>query len=592
MLLPPPALANDTPQPPAFSQNWSDAGLIAANDNWSGVPGVEGFLGQDLTAATGADPQTVVAGASAAAGDLSVLANQTSTAIANGDVAEFHSTPQPAPNNANPTVALQGSNTADAPYILLHLNTTNRTALNVSYNLRDIDCTSDNAQQQVALQYRVGASGDFTNLPAGYVPDATAGPSLCAQVTHVSVTLPAAADNRPRVQLRIITTNAAGNDEWVGVDDINVTASAAVAQAPGSVLISEFRLRGPGADAASRANNEFVEIYNNADTPLTVSTADGSAGWAVVGSDGAVRFVVTAGTVIPARGHLLGVNSAGYTLSGYAAADFAYASDIADDGGVALFRTSNPQSFNEGERLDAAGYATAPALYREGAGLPAGGTEFGAGVAEFGLFRDLSLTGLPRDTGSNADDFLGASVDAAGAAHGARLGAPAPENLSAPVMRPAGAFPFLLLDPSAGSTAAPNRARDTAPAGALAPKGTISLRRTLTNNTGRPVKRLRFRVINVTAGPARPGSGVADVRVLDSAGLVVTVGGRPVEVRPTTLEGPPAQGSGGGWNSSLAAGAVSLASPLADGGSVSVEFLLGVVLGGNYRFFLNLEAAD
>jgi hypothetical protein len=112
---------------------------------------------------------------------------------------------------------------------VMHLDTTGHVAVNVAYNLRDIDGSSADAAQQVALQYRVGSDGSFTNLPAGYVADATE-PSSATLVTPVSVPLPAAADNQPLVQVRVITTNASGPDEWVGVDDISVTA----APAPGS----------------------------------------------------------------------------------------------------------------------------------------------------------------------------------------------------------------------------------------------------------------------------------------------------------------------------------------------------------------------
>ncbi len=76
--------------------------------------------------------------------------------------------------------------------------------------------------EQVALQFRVGSSGNFTNVPAGYVADATTA-DQATHVTPVSVTLPAAAENQSLVQVRIMTTNAAGNDEWVGIDDINIT---------------------------------------------------------------------------------------------------------------------------------------------------------------------------------------------------------------------------------------------------------------------------------------------------------------------------------------------------------------------------------
>ncbi|MGB8509037.1 MAG: endonuclease/exonuclease/phosphatase family protein, partial [Pyrinomonadaceae bacterium] len=79
----------------------------------------------------------------------------------------------------------------------------------------------------------------------------------------------------------------------------------AAPQPQGSVLISEFRFRGTGSNSvrpilrsarsmplpsgiqpSPEATDEFIEIYNNSDSPLTVSTTDGSAGWALVAADG------------------------------------------------------------------------------------------------------------------------------------------------------------------------------------------------------------------------------------------------------------------------------------------------------------------
>ncbi|HEX8619280.1 MAG TPA: hypothetical protein VF911_16985, partial [Thermoanaerobaculia bacterium] len=224
-----PSFANSTAHPLGtsnLSQDWSSNALITANDNWSTVPSIEGFLGDRAASGTTADidPQTVLDPLTT----IDVIANQTNpNTNTSGGVAEFHSTLQAAPASTNPTIALQGSGTADHPNIILYLNTSGRMSVNVAYTLRDIDCSSDNAAQQVALQYRVGNSGNFTNLAAGYVADATTGPTLCTATTPVSVTLPAAANNQPEVQVRIITSNAGGNDEWVGIDDIVVSSSAA-----------------------------------------------------------------------------------------------------------------------------------------------------------------------------------------------------------------------------------------------------------------------------------------------------------------------------------------------------------------------------
>ena len=206
--------ADSTPQTLPLSQDWSNTGLITTDDNWAGVPGIVGFRGDNLTAVTGTDPQTIVA--DGAATPVDVIANQSDPIMQiTGGVAEFDGI-------ADPVVALNGSGTADAPHIVINVNTTGLSGVRIVYFLRDIDGSTDNAVQPVALQYRVGAAGNYTNIPAGFVADASSGPSLATLVTPVAVALPAATDNQPLVQLRIITTNAVGNDEWIGIDNIQV----------------------------------------------------------------------------------------------------------------------------------------------------------------------------------------------------------------------------------------------------------------------------------------------------------------------------------------------------------------------------------
>lgn len=206
--------ANSTPQTLPFSQNWTNVNLIAANDDWSGVPGIVGYRGDDLVTATGVDPRTILNDGSTT--PIDVNANQTNpdTNTAGG-VTEFEI--------ANPVVALQGSGTADAPHLVIYLNTTGQSNINFSANIRDIDASADDAIQQVDVQYRVGGTGNYTSITGGYIADATTANSA-TQVTPLNLTLPANANNQALVEIRIITTNALGSDEWVGVDDIAVTA--------------------------------------------------------------------------------------------------------------------------------------------------------------------------------------------------------------------------------------------------------------------------------------------------------------------------------------------------------------------------------
>jgi endonuclease G len=211
----PVAHADGTAQTVPLSQNWNNAGLITADDDWSGVPGIIGYRGDDLSTSIPADLQNLLADGSATPVDVN--ANRTDpTAETSGGVYEFDQAPYQ-------TIAMQGSGTADIPHIVISLNTSGTSAMNIAYNLRDLD-TTDVAVQPFALQYRVGNSGAYTNIPSAYVADASAdgGATL---VTPVSAALPAACDNQPLVQLRIMTTNVIGSDAMVGIDDINITGT-------------------------------------------------------------------------------------------------------------------------------------------------------------------------------------------------------------------------------------------------------------------------------------------------------------------------------------------------------------------------------
>jgi hypothetical protein len=219
----------------AFLQNWSNVGLITVDDNWNGVPCINGYRGDDATAGEGVNPETVLADYS---GVLDVNANRNDpNTFATGGVTEYDGI-------ANPVVALKGSTTADFPNLIVRINSTgclNPAKLTVTYNVRDLDSSANDSVQVAALHYRVGSSGDFTNLHAGFVADAT-DPGIAQRVSTVGASLPDDAKGVPQLQLRIMTANAAGTDEAIGIDDIRVgcaVPTAANVSISGRVTTSE-----------------------------------------------------------------------------------------------------------------------------------------------------------------------------------------------------------------------------------------------------------------------------------------------------------------------------------------------------------------
>ena len=384
-----------------------------------------------------------------------------------------------------------------------------------------------------------------------------------------------------------------------------VTMILGLAQvAAGQLIISEFRVRGPNG-----ASDEFIEIYNNSGADHTVT--GGGTGYAVAASNGVARCVIPNGTVIPNRGHYLCVNSVGYSLASYpagngttATGDATYTTDIPDNAGIAIFNTSIGANFVLANRMDAVGSTSeANTLYKEGTGYPTL-TPFSI---DYSFYRDdcgksgsittfgVCTISTPKDTNNNAADFIFVDTNGTSAGAGQRLGAPGPENLSSPIQRNA-SFATNFLDVCVGGASPPNRVRDfTSDPANNSTFGTLDIRRTITNNTGGNVTRLRFRVIDLTTFPAP--SGIADLRPRTSTAVVVTVDRPPcgsgtsnVTVQGTTLEQPPSQPNGGGFNSSMSGGTVTLATPLANGASLDVRFLLGIQQTGSFKFYFNIEA--
>jgi hypothetical protein len=403
---------------------------------------------------------------------------------------------------------------------------------------------------------------------------------------------------------------------------ILLTLVALPASAAGSLIISEYRVRGPNG-APNGQLDEYIEIYNDSGANHTVAAISGT-GYAIAASDGIVRCTILNGTVIPARGHFLCVNNSvvgGYSIGSYpagngttATGNATFTADIPDLAGIALFNNNSGGAFfSLANRFDAVGPTTeANTLYKEGTGLPSltpsssninhawVRDECGKG----GFVNDLApcTISTPKDTDNNAADFYFVDTNGTSAGGGQRLGAPGPQNLSSPTSGPP-TIAIAPLDATESEASPPNRVRDFTPdAPNNSTAGTVSIRKRFINNTGANVAKLRFRITDLDTFPA--AIGFADLRPRTSGAVVVAgindvvtcaATGSPasppctVTVQGTTLEEPPSQFNGGGFNSSMGVGAVTLGTPLAPGASINLQFLVGIQRTGNFRIGFKIE---
>jgi hypothetical protein len=475
-----------------------------------------------------------------------------------------------------------------------------------------------------------GASVNFTTQQAPPPNNATAGSDYTTttgtvnfaqgeQIKTINVPVLADANNTEVDETFLVTLSSPVN---ATITDGSATGTILVNAQAGTILITELRTSGPAG-----AGDDFVEIYNNNDLPHTVDDGSGindaahGYGLYKMGADCNANpiliGVIPNGTVIPGRGHYLFVGSAyslaNYGGSGAAAGNQVMTQDIESDRNVAIFKTASLAQLSVLTRLDAVGFGVntgaACDLLREATTLaPLAGS-----TLQYSYFRDecgkkgnpaifgpCPSNNLPMDSNVNNNDFIFADTTGSVTPAGQRLGAPGPENLGSP--RQINQFvPASLLDATKAQTASPNRVRDLAAVGPNAANGTMSIRRRFTNTTSQPITRLRFRIIDISTLQTSPP--IADVRVLDS--LQITVNGITdsatcaavgalipcsVQVFGTTVEQPPAQSLGGGWNSTLSAGVITMPTPLAPGQSMNFQFLLGVQQTGSFKFFFNIEA--
>ncbi len=354
-----------------------------------------------------------------------------------------------------------------------------------------------------------------------------------------------------------------------GTSDVALVSVAPQPSATTGALLSQFRLSGPGG-----TTDEFIELANTTSSALNVS------GWSVVASTTTPVTIPLSGT-IPAFGHLLLANSGGYSLGSVAAPDINYTGDFSTGAALAVKNAAGTVVDSVGTR----------------AFLPAATTD------QYAYIRRLE-SGAPSNTGTFATDWncvntiaTSSTTDSSGvgAFSGARLGSPNPHNAASTIQRN-GDITFAPMNIPGVYSAA----RYASKGSGVDSKGRLSFRRTITNNTGGAVSKLRFRIVGATAGSST-ASGVSDLRAISSGGvryydanngnaITRAAYGLAIDAPTTPTETPltsASSGNGGGLNASWTAPLPG--GTLANGASVNVEFLFGIQAEGSFRVVVDTE---
>ncbi len=213
----------------ALPHTWTNSStrVVTADNDWSPIPGMIGYRGTGLVATEGVDPRTVLADPADATPSVECCMSMPWSGVAG--VAQFK--PYLPARYPSGIIGLAGAGSLVqhlAPSVVFAVDARHRYDLHVRFTLHDLDSLASdaaNAVEPFALQYRLGGAGAWTDVPAAYVADATSGPGQPRTLTRRDVALPADADDA-LVQLRLITTDSPGPDEWVGVDSLTVDAAA------------------------------------------------------------------------------------------------------------------------------------------------------------------------------------------------------------------------------------------------------------------------------------------------------------------------------------------------------------------------------
>jgi len=219
------------------------------------------------------------------AGDKTLTSNGSASSTANGAY------------NYNGKLGFLNSGSADNALVLA-LNTSGQLNISLRYDLMTLrnpyNGGSNTRINEVTLQYRIGSTGDFTNIAGTlYQNDTTtqtgSGVTTPQNLVNIAVTLPPDCNNQPLVQLRWVNRQISGSGSRPGfaVDNILAAGSGNDTTAP---AISTL-LPASGDTAVSPAIRPAITFTEN------IQAAAGSIALHNVGAGTRQAFAVTDSTV-------------------------------------------------------------------------------------------------------------------------------------------------------------------------------------------------------------------------------------------------------------------------------------------------------
>lgn len=205
------AQTNPTPQTLPYSQNFP-----LATFPWSSTTYPAGIQGWWVSSTPGTEFST-----SPAFSDRAMAANSTIASTS----AQLH--------NYRDRIGFLNSDTRDLCFVLA-VKTEGKQNIALAYDVMTIrnpyGFLGSNRINEVIMQYRVGTEGNFTNIPGTEYQNNTTqvvdGNPIAQNNVSMNLTLPAACNNQPIVQLRLISRQVSGtgtNYPSFAIDNIFVT---------------------------------------------------------------------------------------------------------------------------------------------------------------------------------------------------------------------------------------------------------------------------------------------------------------------------------------------------------------------------------